>query len=60
MATSQQSRWPKPTTRQPSMRRLEKMVYDEEMPTATDGCTIEPDGVCEHGYPSWLMYLGYI
>jgi len=42
------------------MRRLEKMVYDEEMPTATDGCTIEPDGVCEHGYPSWLMYLGYI
>ena len=27
---------------------------------ATDGCVIEPDGVCEHGHPSWLLELGLI
>jgi hypothetical protein len=27
---------------------------------ATDGCLIEPDGVCPHGYPSWLIQLGMI
>jgi hypothetical protein len=25
-----------------------------------DGCRTEPDGHCEHGYPSWLLILGYI
>jgi len=28
---------------------------------ATDGCfPVEPDGVCEHGCKSWLLYLGLI
>jgi hypothetical protein len=27
---------------------------------ATDGCNIEPDGVCEHGAPSWLLHLEVI
>jgi len=27
---------------------------------ATDGCTVEPDGQCEHGHVSWLLYLGLI
>ena len=27
---------------------------------ATDGCRSDPDGYCEHGYPSWLLYLGLI
>ena len=27
---------------------------------ATDGCRIEPDGHCEHGYPSWLLVFGII
>jgi hypothetical protein len=26
----------------------------------TDGCIAEPDGVCEHGHPSWLVVLHYI
>ena len=26
---------------------------------ALDGCLVEPDGVCPHGYPSWLRHLGY-
>jgi hypothetical protein len=25
---------------------------------ALDGCLVEPDGVCPHGHPSWLRYLG--
>ena len=25
---------------------------------ATDGCWVEPDGVCPHGHKSWLLYLG--
>lgn len=27
---------------------------------ATDGCWVEPDGVCSHGRPSWLIKLGLI
>jgi hypothetical protein len=25
-----------------------------------DGCWVEPDGTCQHGYPSWLIILGMI
>ncbi len=27
---------------------------------ATDGCWVEPDGICEHGKKSWLIVLGMI
>jgi hypothetical protein len=27
---------------------------------ATDGCWVEPDGVCPHGHPSWLLKLGVL
>lgn len=27
---------------------------------ALDGCIVEADGVCPHGFPSWLVYLGAI
>lgn len=27
---------------------------------ASDGCRVEPDGVCEHGCPSPLLVLGMI
>jgi hypothetical protein len=27
---------------------------------ATDGCWVEPDGHCEHGRESWMLFLGYI
>lgn len=52
--------WPEPTTETPNMDTLEEWVYDIETPEATDGCPIEPDGVCEHGHPSWLIRLGLI
>ena len=52
-------RWPKPTKKEPSLARLERMVFASVVP-ATDGCRVEPDGVCPHGHPSWLIYLGLI
>jgi len=27
---------------------------------AIDGCWVDPDGQCEHGYDSWLVALGWI
>jgi hypothetical protein len=35
-------------------------MSDEEEPEALDGCPVEPDGICPHGHPSWLRYLGLI
>jgi len=32
-------------------------LWDSVVP-ATDGCEVEPDGVCEHGHNSWLKVLG--
>ena len=33
---------------------------DEGIAEATDGCIVEPDGVCPHACQSWLLVLGYI
>jgi hypothetical protein len=49
-----------PTTKQPSVKTMEKWVYDDEHCKATDGCQVEPDGSCPHGHVSWLIYLGFI
>lgn len=27
---------------------------------AIDGCWVEPDGQCEHGFDSWLLAMGMI
>lgn len=51
--------FPRPTRQQPSMKALEHMAFDG-VARATDGCQVEPDGTCPHGYPSWLMQLGYL
>ena len=47
------------TRKQPSMATLERWAMDG-IAKATDGCTVEPDGSCEHGCESWLIVLGYI
>ena len=52
--------YPKPTVDEPTMDEIEAMIFDVIMPYATDGCTIEPDGICQHGHPCWLLYLGFI
>ena len=38
---------------------LEMAMEDAGIETA-DGCYVEPDGRCPHGYPSPLRILGYI
>jgi hypothetical protein len=50
---------PKAEPRKPSLVKLQAWVNDG-VAEATDGCTVEPDGTCEHGKPSWLLKLGYI
>jgi hypothetical protein len=54
------TQWPEPTVPEPSFEEIESWIFDEETPEATDGCWIEPDGVCPHGHPSWLLRLGLI
>jgi hypothetical protein len=54
-----EDQWPTPTDPEPDYEALEYMVFDG-VAEATDGCTTEPDGSCEHGHPSWLVYLGFI
>lgn len=53
------AQWPEPLEARPTIQDLREYVHDGICP-ATDGCDVEPDGVCEHGHPSWLLRLGYI
>ena len=43
----------------PSIEQLEEWL-SEGGAEATDGCWVEPDGVCQHGHQSWLLRLGMI
>lgn len=51
--------YPKPTVEEPDFEEIENMVFDS-IAEATDGCQVEPDGICPHGHPSWLIRLGLI
>ena len=53
------TKWPAPKRPQPSPQTMTKWICDG-VARATDGCRIEPDGSCQHGYPSWFIYLGVI
>jgi hypothetical protein len=43
----------------PDIDELAEMM-EEGYCEATDGCIVEPDGRCEHGFPSWLIVFGFI
>jgi hypothetical protein len=43
----------------PSFETLRHWEWDG-VAEALDGCTVEPDGVCPHGEPSWLRALHII
>lgn len=43
----------------PSIKTMEKWV-DRGVAKATDGCKVEPDGICPHGKQSWLLIMGVI
>lgn len=51
--------YPTPTTEEPDIEQLEEWTFNGEC-EATDGCIVEPDGICPHGHVSWLIYLGFI
>jgi hypothetical protein len=59
-ATMREEAWPEPTDSRPDSEDLQDMLTGEIDAEATDGCYVEPDGVCEHGHPSWPLYLGLI
>ena len=48
-----------PTEPEPPLEQLDVWVIDSVC-DATDGCTVEHDGVCPHGHVSWLIYLELI
>ena len=58
--SEQTTPYPAPTVRTPDIEDVMETVDEDEGCEATDGCWIEPDGVCGHGYPSWLLYWGMI
>jgi len=52
-------RWPTPTEPAPDDEQLSYWCWDSVC-EATDGCIVEPDGICPDGFPSWLLHLGII
>jgi hypothetical protein len=50
-------RWER-TLKEPSVQTMERWSCDG-VAKAIDGCKVEPDGHCQHGFPSWILYLGY-
>lgn len=48
-----------PQRKPPSIETLMRWEADGYC-KATDGCKVEPDGVCPHGCKSWLIVLGFI
>jgi len=52
-------KYPEPTVDEPTIEELSYFVFDSVC-EATDGCEVEPDAMCEHGYPSWLLHLGMV
>lgn len=45
---------------EPDENGIRDIIFENCHAEATDGCTVEPDGTCPHGYPSWLIQLGYM
>lgn len=52
--------WPAPTVEVPDEEEIIEWVNEDDGCESTDGCWVEPDGVCHHGYPSWLLYWNMI
>lgn len=46
----------KTVTKRPTMASMNRWISNA-VAKATDGCEVEPDGICEHGHSSWLLVL---
>lgn len=53
------AKYPTPTEAKPDLDTLISWMSESGC-EATDGCWVEPDGVCPDGHPSWLLRLGLI
>lgn len=51
--------YPVPTAAAPDDADIMQWL-DDGIALATDDCDVEPDGICEHGHPSWLIRYGMI
>ena len=52
--------YPEPTDERPTDEDVEAMLFDRAC-RATDGCNgVDPDGLCCHGHPSWLLRLSIL
>jgi hypothetical protein len=47
--------WPEPTIEPPSMQEVQSWIDHDGSCQTSDGCHAEPDGVCAHRHPSWLV-----
>lgn len=36
------------------------VLFDHDHGESPDGCTVEPDGTCPHGFYAWPRFLGLI
>lgn len=53
--------WPEPEVPEPDWFVFEDWLMDSVCEcTGACQCTIEHDGVCAMGFPSWLLYKGLI
>ncbi len=50
----------RPVNPPPAISEMESWLCDDGICESLDGCHVEPDGQCEHGFPSWLMYYGMV
>ena len=57
--TNYTDKWPEPLTDEPTIQELQEW-FEECGCESTAGQWVEPDGVDDEGYPSWLLYLGLI
>jgi len=48
------------TSAVPDMETLLEWMSEDGGCEATDGCWVEPDGVCPHGHSSWLRVMALI
>ena len=44
----------------PDLDTLIDWLMEDAGCEATDGCWVEPDGVCPHGCKSWFLVLGLV
>ena len=44
----------------PSLEQVLDWFEMDSTVQATDGCEVEPDGICPHGKPSWFLKLGLL